>query len=78
MIKRSMTVRPSPIVVEMARIRLPHPSEYDDAEYDWRGEWGYRITRVTNSTDYRPGFLLTRGDVDSLIADSWTVTVLSK
>ena len=81
-----MSVHPSPIIVEGGRARLPDhkerklielgPNMFEEAA--WDGEWGYRITRVTNSVDYRPGFYLTRNDIEGLIGVGWTVTVLSK
>jgi hypothetical protein len=85
-VKRSMAVRPSPIVVQPNGFaRLPTNSERYDYDHrgnkrykEWTGEWGYLISRVTNSTEYRPGFVLTRDQVNKLINDDWTVSVLSK
>lgn len=80
-VKRSMSVRPSPIHDdETERPRYP---DYGDARwvtygYDWSGPWGYVITRVTNSTEYRPGWRMTRDQVNELIRDEWTVSILSK
>ncbi len=80
--KRSMSVRPAPIVVIGNFVRHPENGERKlDRNGDWEpwtGQWGYRITRVTNSVDYRPGFLLTKPRVQSLIDEGWTVSVLSK
>jgi hypothetical protein len=83
--KQSMSVHPAPIVVENGRLRHPKDGERryangfaSDLWEPWPGEWGYRITRVTNSVDYRPGFLLNKPQVQSLIDQGWTVTVLSK
>jgi hypothetical protein len=36
------------------------------------------ISRVTNSIEFRPGMPLSRRQVELLIEDGWTVTVLSK
>jgi hypothetical protein len=81
-IKRSMAVRPSPIVMDGTRVRFPtdeeRPVDHYGIRAEWHGFWGYRITRVTNSVDYRPGLALTKMDVQKLIADGWTVSVLSK
>lgn len=83
-IKRSMSVRPTAIAhdkVEHAR----HPESTDSRWVykgviypEWAGPWGYVVTRVTNDTDYRPGFLLTKDQVDALIYEGWTVSVLSR
>ena len=82
-IKRSMSVRPSPIDTDGNRPRYPthHDTrwgDWDGGYRPWEGPWGYVITRVTNSTDYKPGWHLTKAKVDALIADEWTVSVLSK
>jgi hypothetical protein len=77
-IKRSMSVRPSPI---MSEIEPRFPSREDPRwvlDEGWKGPWGYVITRVTNSTDYRPGLHLSRARVNELIEAGWTVSVLSK
>ena len=81
-IKRSMAVHPHPIVYEdSGRARYPTAEERGVREWGeeppWHGAWGYRITRVTNSTEYRPGLPLTKADVDHLIEEGWTVSVLS-
>jgi hypothetical protein len=83
-IKRSMSVRPSPIV-EKDCARSPSRKDkrwgdYDDYGdgYNWCGPWGYVITRVTNSTEYRPGLHLTIKQVNELIEIGWTVSILSK
>ena len=90
-IKRSLFARPSPIVVEGSKVRLPreHEWKYEEiTDYSgrkmqgnlkpWDGEWGYRVLRVTNSTAIRPGYCLTKNQVDNLIEEGWTVTVRSK
>ena len=83
-IKRSMAVHPAPIVMEGGRPRHPHLHErkidhkHEEGFAPWTGLWGYRISRVTNSVVYRPGFLLMAKDVEKLIEDGWTVSVLSK
>ena len=83
-IKRSMAVRPAAIHADkVAHAR--HPESNDsrwaykgDIYPEWAGPWGYKVVRVTNSTDYRPGFLLTTDQVDALIYEGWTVSVLSR
>jgi hypothetical protein len=66
---------------EAARVTRPEgkipPTHGGGFEHQWLGEWGYRITRVTNSVDYRPGFALSKAQVRALIDDGWTVSVLS-
>lgn len=86
-IKRSMAVHPAP-VERNAMGEMDFPAQYDrrwaDNEYrntyarNWKGEWGYRVTRVTNSTAYRPGTLLTKDEIEQLIAEDWTVSIMSK
>jgi hypothetical protein len=84
-IKRSMSVRPSPIDVDGVAIPR-HPNRNDmrwegpdwSCSRKWTGPWGYIVARVTNSTEYRPGWLLTKAKVDALINDGWTVAVLSR
>lgn len=86
-IKRSMAVHPAP--VERAWDgSLAFPESYDrrwaDNEYratfarNWKNEWGYRVTRCTNSLAYRPGTLLTKEEIEGLILEGWTVSVMSK
>lgn len=84
-IKRSMAVRPAPIGDDVCLIckapadndgRWKQPVQY--GPYKWTGPWGYVITRVTNSTDYRPGWLLNKTQVDDLIVQGWTVSVRSR
>jgi len=89
--KRSMAVRPHPVVlVNAAHARFPSSTErgavWDEkfksfmwprGEPEWRGAWGYRITRVTNSVEFRPGMALSKVQVQKLIDDGWTVSVLS-
>lgn len=84
-VKRSLTLRASPIHED--GISFAHyPSDSDRrwtqvdtySPWKWTGPWGYIVARVTNSTSIRPGFYLTRGKVDELIEEGWTVTVLSK
>jgi hypothetical protein len=77
MIKKSMAVRPSPIVMDGEKVRFPTRDETIHT-MEWHGFWGYRITRVTNSVEYRPGLALTKKQVEELINSDWTVTVLSK
>lgn len=92
-IKRSMAVFPCPIVAENAHHhRAPRDDDagwtrvyydYNDptrGHYNtkWNGTWGYKIKRVTNSTDYKPGWHLSKEVVDRLISEGWTVSVLSK
>lgn len=84
-VKKSMSVRPSPIINENGPVRIP---SYDHPKYTrvenswerpkWTGSWGYVIARVTNSTEYNPGWALSKAAVDRLIADGWTVSILSK
>lgn len=89
-IKRSLTLRPSPIYedgISFAhypsendrRWEQPNPNVYPYSYFKkWTGCWGYVIARVTNSTAIRPGMYVTRAKVDELIEEGWTVTVLSK
>lgn len=78
-----MSVHPSPIDNEQTP-RRPSDSDtrWQEDRYTlrskWTGPWGYIVTRVTNSTEFRPGFHLSKATVDSLIEAGWTVTVLSK
>jgi hypothetical protein len=81
-IKRSMAVYPSPVVMTGEVARLPSREDYSRSNWDgryesWKGDYGYNITRVTNSVDYRPGEALSKNHIAALIDDGWTVTVLS-
>lgn len=78
-IKRSMAVNPAPIIVlEDGSARHPTSREHEARRRNglWKDEWGYYITRVTNSVDYSPGLVLTKAQIQKLIDDNWTVTVL--
>ena len=81
-IKRSMAVYPSPVVMVGDEARLPSREEYSRSNWDgryesWKGDYGYNITRVTNSVDFRPGEALSKKHIAWLIEQGWTVTVLS-
>lgn len=79
-IKRSMAVHPAPIVLDGERVREPTPKELylkHGGEHEWSGEWGYRITRVTNSVDFHPGWVISKDHVRALIEDGWTISVLT-
>jgi hypothetical protein len=76
-----MSVHPAPIIIDGSKIRFPTEKErYPDGvrTYEWTGFWGYRISRVTNSVEYRPGLALSKSEVEELINAGWTVSVLSK
>lgn len=79
-VKRSMSIKSAPIYQD--GVDFPQRPPSDDLRWmssGWCGPWGYKVTRVTNSTEIRPGFLLTKDTVDELINDhGWTVSVLSK
>jgi hypothetical protein len=79
-IKRSMVVHQSPVIVFKGHARRAGDHEYDECGFNnlregEDGQWGYRITRVTNSTEYRPGSFLTKDQVNKLIHDDWTVAI---
>jgi hypothetical protein len=85
-IKRSMSVYPHPIVEKSdGSSRFPtfeeNPFVYDQetglSKQQWQGQWGYKIKRVTNSVDYRPGLPLSKTQVKKLIEDDWTISVLT-
>ena len=78
-IKRSMAVYPSPIVFVDGTVQVPegHGLYVKTKQGKWTGEWGYRITRVTNSIEYDPGAVLAKEHIQRLIEDGWTVTVLT-
>lgn len=80
-IKRSMAVHPAPVVVEEGKARRALNTEYRGTNYgektmEWHGVWGFEITRVTNSVDYMPGAYLTKEQVQALIGDDWTISVI--
>lgn len=43
-----------------------------------RNEWGYRVLRVTNSTDIAPMKVLTKTEINALIENGWTVSIQAK
>ena len=50
---------------------------FADASGPNTGTPNYRVTKVTDSTEYHPGQVLTKHEVDSLCASrAWKVTVV--
>lgn len=77
-----MAVYPCPMIVEQTggEMRAPRDQEMyrrTDLAGKWTGEWGYRITRVTNSVEFHPGTVMSKEHIQALINDDWTVTVLT-
>lgn len=77
--KKSMSLIPYPIVEHNGYVRFPR-RQMPDPEWDlgqeWRGAWGYKVKRVTNDVEHRPGLAMTKPQLQALINAGWTVTVL--
>lgn len=74
-----MSLHPAPVVMDNGNPRFPNDKELAmrNSGGRWKGDWGYRISRVTNSVDYSPDMPMCKDEIVKLIEAGWTVTVLS-
>lgn len=81
-VKRSMAVHVAAVVTEGSNTRFAVADDYQVNEnghrvYGWHGPMGYRVSRVTNSVSFAPGDALTKDEVEKLINEDWTISVLA-